>query len=103
MKKLLKSEICKFVNTIHGKSQTFRLKKKRIAETQNVCLGSANALPKHTLRLIQKKKKKIELDNSRVLMVIASSNCFPLTHLAAENYDREQLEQSLAITKATMP
>ena len=36
-------------------------------------------------------------------MVIASSNCFPLTHLAAENYDREQLEQSLAITKATMP
>ena len=60
MKKLLKSEICKFVNTVHGKSQTFRLKKKKkknIAETQNVCLGSANALPKHTLRLSKKKKK----------------------------------------------
>ena len=97
MKKLLKNEICKFVNTVHKKSQTFRLKKKKkkkkIAEMRfpNTHLDSS------------KKKKKIELDNSRVLMVIASSNCFPLTHLAAENYDREQLEQSLAITKATMP
>ena len=36
-------------------------------------------------------------------MAKTSSNCFPLTHLEAENYDREQLEQSLAITKATMP
>ena len=36
-------------------------------------------------------------------MAKTSSNCFPLIHLEAENYDREQLEQSLAITKATMP
>ena len=36
-------------------------------------------------------------------MATTSSNCFPLTHLEAKNYDREQLEQSPAITKAKMP
>ena len=60
-----------------------------------------------------KKKKKFEMmiqikNNLNYithvfLIVTASSNCFPLTHSAAENYDKEQLEQSLAITKATMP
>ena len=54
MKNLLKSKFCGFMNSAHyalftGKVKYFRLKKKKTKETQNVHLGSANALPKRTL------------------------------------------------------
>ena len=48
MKKLLRSEICGSVNTVHRKSQIFRLKKKKKKkeeETQNVRLGSTQTHP----------------------------------------------------------
>ena len=54
MKKLLKSEICGSVNSAHHALFTEKVKyfsskkKKKTEETQNIRLGSANALPKRT-------------------------------------------------------
>ena len=50
MKKLLKNEIC---GSVKHKKSNISAKKKKTEETQNVRLGSANALPKLTLSSAQ--------------------------------------------------
>ena len=86
MKKLLKSEICKFVNTIHRKSQTFRLKKKKKKKKRlkrKTCVWEVQMRFPNTHLDSSKKKKKNELDNSRVFNGHSFFQLLPLNPLSS--------------------
>ena len=63
MKKLLKSKIYEF-----GKSQTFRLQKKKKVETQNVLLGSAKRTLNHCCHLYKANERFYEINHHRILI-----------------------------------